>query len=360
MIFTPLKALRKNRFKTLLIFLSMCVSVSAIFLISAVSGGVVSMYSSMLKTDGDVIVTQKGIADTFFSDINRSLAEEVVSIEGVREAGALILGAAPVDPLPIVGIYGVSENRFKSYTLQSGNYPEMGEVILGSKIYETLKHPETISLSKRTFRVSGVFKSKIGFEEGGVVMNLSDAGELFHKSASILLVSLDDLGKSDEIVERINALDPQIESKTTESFIDSYNQFKIIQTSSDVIASLAFLMGILGIVSMMSMVVNDRKAEFGIMRSIGLSSWTIISRLLGETLIIALVAYGTALGLSFGVLEIIEHAEKFQGYINGEITLSLMVKVFVVSVTMALAGTFLPAVYASRIDPMSLIQRGGA
>ena len=357
---TPLKALSKNRFKTLLIFLSMSVSVSAIFLISAIAGGVVSMYSSMPKTDGDVIVTQKGIADTFFSDINRSLLVPIASIGGVREAGALILGAAPVDPLPIVGIYGVSPNRFKSYPLKSGSYPKEGEVMLGSKIYETLKHPETILLSKERFRVSGVFQSKIGFEEGGVVMNLSDAGEVFHKSASIFLITLSDPSRSGEVIERINALGSDLEAKTTEGFIDSYNQFKIIQTSSDVIAALAFLMGILGIVSMMSMVVNDRKAEFGIMRSVGLSSGAIILRLLSETLLIALAAFAVAWGVCEGVLEVLSHAEKFQGYVNGEITVSLLLEVFVVSVVMALAGTLLPAVYASRIDPMSLIQRGGA
>lgn len=357
---TPLKALRKNRFKTALIFISMSVSIAAIFLISAISGGVVSMYSAMLKTDGDIIVTQKGIADTFFSDINNSLSAEIRKIAGVKKSSALILGAAPVDKLPIVAIYGVSDNRYDSYTLASGRYPKADEVMLGSKIFETLKQPKTIVLSKKEFAVSGVFKSRIGFEDGGVVMNLSDAGTLFHKSASIFLVSLKDLGNSEEIVGKINALNTDIEAKTTESFIDSYNQFKIIQTSSDVIGAMAFLMGILGIVSMMSMVVNDRKGEFGIMRSIGLSSRVIIFKLLSETLIIALVAYGVALGASFGILELIEHADKFQGYINGEISAVLMINVFIVSVTMALVGTFLPALYASRIDPMSLIQRGGA
>ncbi|AFV98574.1 MULTISPECIES: ABC transporter permease [unclassified Sulfuricurvum] len=357
---TPLKALRKNRFKTALIFISMSVSIAAIFLISAISGGVVSMYSSMLKTDGDIIVTQKGIADTFFSDINRSVTVEISKMGGVKEVSALILGAAPVDPLPIVGIYGASENRFKSYTLTKGSYPRSGEVMLGSKIYETLKHPETISLSKKEFKVSGVFKSRIGFEDGGVVMNLGDAGEVFHKSSSIFLIALDDLSQSDTIIEQINTANPEMEAKTTDGFIDSYNQFKIIKTSSDVIGAMAFLMGILGIVSMMSMVVNDRKGEFGIMRSIGLSSSTIILKLLSETLIIAVLAYTVALGASLGILEMIEHADKFQGYINGEITFALALKVFIVSVTMALFGTLLPAIYASRIDPMSLIQRGGA
>ncbi len=357
---TPLKALRKNRFKTALIFISMSVSIAAIFLISAISGGVVSMYSSMLKTDGDIIVTQKGIADTFFSDINRSVAGSISKMEGVKEVSALILGAAPVEPLPIVGIYGASENRFKSYRLIKGSYPADGDVMLGSKIYETLKHPETISLSKKAFHVSGVFKSRIGFEDGGVVMGLDDAGVVFHKSASIFLLALSDLGKSDSIIDQINRAHPEMEAKTTDGFIDSYNQFKIIKTSSDVIGAMAFLMGILGIVSMMSMVVNDRKAEFGIMRSIGLSSRVIILKLLGETLIIAVLAFTVAYGVSEAVLELIKHADKFQGYINGEITAALAIKVFVVSVVMALFGTLLPAVYAARIDPMSLIQRGGA
>lgn len=342
----------------MLIFLSMTVSIAAIFLISAISGGVVSMYTQMLKTDGDIIVTQKGIADTFFSDINRSLLEPIEKMDGVKEAGAMILGAAPVDPLPIVGIYGVSLNRLQGYNMKQGKLPQKGEVILGSKIYETLKHPETISLSKKEFRVSGVFKSKIGFEDGGVVLNLEDAGGLFHKSASIFLISLKDLGKSGELVGQINKLGNDLEAKTTDGFIDSYNQFKIIKTSSDVIGAMAFLMGILGIVSMMSMIVNDRKAEFGIMRSLGLSSLHITLRLLSETLFIAVVSFLAAWGVSEIALNLIEHAEKFQGYINGEITTALLLKVFVVSVAMALLGTIFPALYASRTDPMSLITRG--
>lgn len=355
---TSLKALRRNRFKTALIFTSMTVSIAAIFLISAIAGGVVSMYSSMLKTDGDIIVTQREIADTFFSDINVSLALPISKMSSVKEVHSLIFGAAPVEQLPIVGIYGVSDNRYDTYALKIGEYPKSGEVMLGSKIYETLKHPASIHVSKNAYRVSGVFKSTIGFEDGGVVMPLEDAGNLFHKSTSVFLVSLLDLSQSDTVVKHINTLDTQIEAKTTDAFIDSYNQFKIIETSSDVIGVMAFLMGILGIVSMMSMVVNDRKAEFGIMRSIGLSSWTIIIKLLSETFIIAVISFAVAWGISEGVLELIEHADKFQGYINGEITAAMLLKVFIVTIVMALLGTLMPAVYASRIDPISLIAKG--
>jgi putative ABC transport system permease protein len=34
------------------------------------------------------------------------------------------VGASPVEKLPIVAIYGASQNRFKNYKLELGNYPK--------------------------------------------------------------------------------------------------------------------------------------------------------------------------------------------------------------------------------------------
>jgi len=68
------KALNRNRFKTFLIYLSITVAITAIFMITSISRGIIGMYSTMLKTEGDIIVTQAKIADTFFSDVNASLA----------------------------------------------------------------------------------------------------------------------------------------------------------------------------------------------------------------------------------------------------------------------------------------------
>jgi len=202
--------------------------------------------------------------------------------------------------------------------------------------------------------VSGVFKSKIGFEDGGVVMRLNNASKIFHKSSSMFLVSLKDI-ETQGIVAKINLLSNDIEAKTTDNFIGNYNQFKIIKTSSDVISTLAFMMGILGIISMMSMVVNDRKVEFGIMHAVGLSSYSIISKLIIEAILISLFSYIAAILLSYFVLETIQNMQKFQGYLNGEITLYLATLVFIVSIIMAVFGALLPAIWASRIDPMSLI-----
>lgn len=353
-----LKALKRNRFKTFLIYLSITVAITAIFMITSVSKGIIGMYSSMLKTNGDIIVTQAKIADTFFSDIKVSLVPLIAHMQGVNDVYALILGASPINSLPIAAIYGVSNNRFPNYTLIKGAYPKEGEVLLGKNIDARLKSPDTIAIANKHFKVSGVFENGIGFEDGGAVITLKEASAIFNKEASILLVSLKQGVNAKAIMANISTLSENIEAKTTHEFVENYNQFKIIETSSNIISAIAFLMGLLGIVSLISITINERRSEFGILRAIGKSSQFIVFMVISETFCISLFAFISALACSKGLLYLIAHIEKFQGYVNGELTLSTIIGVFCFSIIMALLGAALPAYFASKTDPIILIQRG--
>lgn len=318
------------------------------------------MYASMLKTDGDIIVMQKGVADTFFSDINRSLLEPISKTEGVKSAQGVIVGAGAIDKVPIAGIYGVTPNRFKNYRLQEGHYPDKeGDVMIGESIASILHHPEKITLLGKTFHVSGIYKSGIGFENGGVVIGIRDAEHLFHKSASFLLVSLKNITSDiTHVIRDIQSLNPNIDVKSTTEFIDNYNQFKIIRISSGVIASISFFMGFLAIVSLMSIMVNDRRYEFGIKRAMGISKRRIIMQLLAETVVLILIAFTMAYAISLLLLDQLQHVEKFQGYLSGEIDAALFWRLLTGTVLMAVTGALIPALIAARIDPVILINRG--
>ena len=225
------------------------------------------MYSTLLKSDGDIIITQAKISDTFFSNVNIDLIEKINKFAGVEETSALIVGASPVENLPIVAIYGSTKNRFKKYELVMGNYPKENEVIIGNSIYEQLNNKKQIQIANKTFQVSGVFKSEIGFENGGVVLTIKDAGAIFNKSASMILINTTIDSNSNEIIENIKMLSNEIDVKSTQNFVDNYNQFKIIETWSNLISAIAFGMGLLGIVSLMTITINQRRAEFGIKRA---------------------------------------------------------------------------------------------
>ena len=352
-----LKALSKNPLKSTLIFSSITIAVMAIFLISSVSQGIIGMYSNMIKTDGDIIITQNGISDTFFSNVDINLLEKINNIEGVSSSYAMIVGASPVAQMPIAGIYGTTKNHFPHYKLLQGDYPELGEVILGKTLAKQIKD-KSIKIGNQHFKVRGTFSSDIGFEAGGVVMNIADAGKIFNRSASFLLVSSSSPDKTDTILGKISSLDSKIEVKTTQNFVDDYNQFKIIENSSLVISSLAFAMGLMGIASVMSMIVNSRKEEFGIMRALGKSRLFIMKNLFFETLIMSFSAYLFALVLSLGILYMLPHIDMLQGYVNGSLSLNTALGVLVSTLFMALLGSLIPAWIAAKTDPILLINQG--
>ena len=354
------RSFRRYKYKTLLIIISATAAIVSIFLITSLSQGIIRMYADMLKTDGDIIITQKGVADTFFSDVNRSLLAPISHIPGVRDVYGIIVGAGAIGSVPIAGIYGVTKNRYHTYHLSSGNYPKKnGEVMIGKNIDLLLHHPKKITLLGTPFIVSGVYKSDIGFENGGVVIPITDAQKLFHKDASFLLVSVRDItGGTKKIIYRIIALDPDITVKSTNDFIANYNQFKIIRISGGVIASISFFMGFLAIVSLMSMMIYDRAYEFGIKRALGISKLRIVAEVVTEVVLLTLFSFIIAYLLSLSILDILEHVKKFQGYLSGEIDLTLFLQLLGGSLMMAVIGALIPALLAARVDPLILINRG--
>ena len=356
MVNGAIKALKANRLKTFLIYFSLTFSIVSIFLISSISNGIIDMYSSMLRNDGDIIITQAKISDTFFSNVDVGLLEKIKKIEGVRDASAMVIGASPVESLPIVAIYGVSQNAFKGYKLVKDSYPNKGEALVGQSIYNSLSDKKNVTISNKKFAISGVFKSEIGFENGGIVLNIDEAGEIFNKSASIIMIDSNLNMDASAIIEKVKLLDENIDVKSTESFVRDYNQFKIIRTSARVISFLAFCMGLIGIVSIMSITVNQRRSEFGIKRAIGASMGKIISGILAEGVILGVFSFASAYAFSSLTLYLIKNSSHLQGYVNGEISSLLALAIFFASILMVALGSILPALNAAKTDPIVLIQ----
>lgn len=356
MISSALKALNANRLKTILIYLSLIFSITSIFLISSISNGIISMYSSMLKSDGDIIITQAKISDTFFSNVDINLIEKIDTNSNIKDSSAIIVGASPVESLPIVAVYGVTKNRFINYKLIKDSYPNDNEVLVGQSIYKQLKNKNSIEIANRTFKVSGVFQSEIGFENGGVVLNIKEAGKIFNKSASMIMVNSKIDTNIEKLIKDISSLSSKIEVKSTNSFVDNYNQFKIIQTSSNAISFIAFAMGLLGIVSIMSITINQRKSEFGIKRAIGIPMKKIVFQIISESFILGFFSFISAFFLSNIVLYFIKSSSHLQGYVNGEISSNLTLYVFFTSMIMAILGSVIPALNAAKTDPVILIQ----
>jgi len=357
-IFRAYKALLANKLKTTLVYFSLVFAIVSIFLITAIANGVIGMYASMIKTDADIIVTQAKISDTFFSNVDIKLLDKIKKISGIQSASAMIVGASPVEDIPIVAVFGVTNDRMHNYKLISGRYPHNTEVIVGKNIYKQLDDQQNIEIADQTFKISGTYESRIGFENGGVVLTIHDGGEIFNKSASMFLIKVKIGTDTKPILKQIKSLSNKIAVKTTDSFVQNYNQFKIIEKSSWLISLIAFAMGLLSIASIMGITANERESEFGIQKALGIPTSTIVYGLMIESLMIGIIAYICAFIIAELSLYVIKHSSTLQGYVNGEILPQVAIWVFVVSMMMSILGTLLPIFKVSKIDPIILIQGG--
>jgi ABC-type antimicrobial peptide transport system permease subunit len=115
-------------------------------------------------------------------------------------------------------------------------------------------------------------------------------------------------------------------------------------------------MGLLGIVSIMSITVHQRKSEFGIKRALGIPMRKIVGQIMVESFILGFFSFLSAFFIAHIVLFCIKNSTSLQGYVNGEISSSLAFYIFLTSMSMALVGSIIPALNASKTDPIILIQ----
>ena len=75
-----------------------------------------------------------------------------------------------------------------------------------------------------------------------------------------------------------------------------------------------------------------------------------------ESFILGVFSFISAFIISNLILFFIKNASSLQGYVNGEISNELALYIFIASISMAIIGSIIPALNASKTDPIELVQ----
>jgi len=143
----------------------------------------------------------------------------------------------------------------------------------------------------------------------------------------------------------VQTLDELLESLTPEHFPG----FKI---ALDVIISIATIIGFLVIFQSMYTAVMERTREIGILKSMGAGRLAIVSVVLRETMLLAIV--GTALGIAAAYLIRNLLHMRFPT-LSFQLTLTWVINAILIALGGALLGAFYPALKAARKDPIDAL-----
>jgi len=360
-----LQSLWQRSSRTLLTFLAIGLTVGAIMALEAILRGVADDMSEIgFGSDAQVVIRQAEIADTSLSAIDERTGQRIAAMPEVENVSGMLMYAATLpDTQGFFVLMGYAPNeyairRFEVVEGQSltGNH----QMILGRLMAETLHKGigESIDLSGYRFRVVGIYESGVGWEELGGVVSLRDAQSFAGRPRKVTLymVKIKDPLKAAGVVLKINEEMPGVHAALTGEFAEQMPDLENADRFFNAISLMAIIVGGLGVLNTMLMSVHERTREIGVLRAVGWGRRTVLSMILKESLILALLGGATGILIAFGLVGMMNQLPYIGGVMEAKWQWDVFVRALWVALSLGLIGGLYPAYRATRMQPVEALR----
>lgn len=201
-------------------------------------------------------------------------------------------------------------------------------------------------------------------------MNLAElqymVGKLRLDVVNRILIELEDPGDAQDIKEWLEGdylYSGEITAYTQADITSDMSQFtRIFDQFSMMVIVITFVVSLLFITTIMMLSVREEAKDIGILKTIGFSRLSIIRLIMAQTLILGVLGFIFGLMLGYITLNILEYVlpQMLKNYPAG-ISLYLIspwviLRVSALSLLIGIFSGLLPAVWASRRDPITIIR----
>ncbi|MCB1760103.1 MAG: ABC transporter permease [Gammaproteobacteria bacterium] len=381
-----------HRLRTLLTILGISVGIASVVLLTSIGEGVHRFVVTEFSQFGTNLVgINPGKATTAGTSIGvfgtaRPLtlddAEALKKLPFARAVVPMVTGNAEVEAdnrRRRTTIYGVGPQMPEAFRmeLQLGRFLPADEpsaprafAVLGSKLRRELfgeRSPlgERITIAGSRYRVLGVMASKgtiLGFDlDDTVYLPTARAMALFNTQS---LFEIDLLYAEHTSVEKVVAAIRQLlESRHGRDDVTITTQQQMLDVLSSVLDVLTFsvaaiggislLVGAIGIVTIMTIAVNERTNEIGLLRALGARRSQVLGLFLGEAVVLAMS--GGLLGLALGV-GVAQLLHLLLAALPVRISLLYILLAESVALLIGLLAGVLPARRAAQLDPVAALR----
>jgi putative ABC transport system permease protein len=381
-----------HRMRSFLTALGIAVGIASVVLLTSIGEGVHQFVLSEFSQFGTTLVAiNPGKTTTHGGSVGMFGTERPLTIEDAEALKRLPFAKAVV-PFVQGNAEVEAENRRRRTTIygagpqlpealsmrvKSGRFlPEDDPVaprafaVLGSKLRQELfgdRSPlgQRITIGGSRYRVIGVMESKgtvLGFDlDDTVYIPAARAMSLFNNDT---LFEIDVMYDEDTPVEKVvDGIKSILEARHGRDDVTITTQQQMLDVLGSVLNVLTFavaaiggislLVGAIGIVTIMTIAINERTNEIGLLRALGAKQSQVLSLFLGEAIVLAAIGGFSGLVLGIGIAQLLH---LILPALPVHTPVLYVVLAEAVAVVIGLLAGVLPARRAAMLDPVEALR----
>lgn len=381
-----------HRMRSFLTALGIAVGITAVVLLTSIGEGVHKFVLAEFTQFGTTLVgINPGKATTSGTSMGVFGTERPLTIEDsealkrlpyARAVVPFVQGNAEVEAGNLrrrTTIYGAGSDMPEAFSMKVklGRFLPADDptaprafAVLGSKLRDELfrdRNPlgQRITISGNRFRVIGVMESKgsvLGFDlDDTVYIPAARALSLFNNETLFEIDVMYEEGTPvDKVVEGIKATlkarhgKDDVTITTQQQMLDVLGSvLNVLTFAVAAIGGISLLVGAIGIVTIMTIAINERTNEIGLLRALGARQSQVLSLFLGEAIVLAAVGGLSGLILGVGIAQLLHFSLPA---LPVHTPILYVVLAEAVAIVIGLAAGVIPARRASLLDPVEALR----
>lgn len=285
----------------------------------------------------------------------------------LRKLPHVAIASATIQSFTMAGgtpeiLYGIdypSYNALRPFTfVEGGPFQGPNDIIIDDVVSRSdkgYKVGDTIQILSHPFRISGIVEAGKG---GRKMVPIETLGDLINSpgKASTFFLKSDNEANENLIKQEIKNT-PGLQNYQTETMAEwmsfmTPEHIPGFNIALDVVTLIATLVGFLVIFLSMYTAILERTREIGILKSMGASKLAIVSMVLRESVMMAVVGVALGIGLTYGIHSFLD--KRFPTLFF-EITQQWLIRASVIAFLGAILGAAYPALMAARKDPIDAL-----
>jgi putative ABC transport system permease protein len=365
MLAIVLTNLRRRPARTVLTAAGIAVGVATIVALLSFTQGLRESAAGFVHLGGSELgVFQANVSDPTTSLLPEATVGRLKRLPQVADATPLLLIVEGIERDPAAVVFGARPDGFfaRQLVIVRGARPtgSTSEAVVGDRLAMQLKLAPgaTLAVQNHPYRIAGVYHSGILFEDSGAILDLTDAQRLAGRPVeeTNVIVSLAPgvrAGPAGRAIER--ALPGTQAITTAQQALRAGANGTLISKAILVIVAIALVVGTIGVANTMAMAIAERRAELGLLSTIGWSPGRVATLILGEG--IAVSVLGAAGGLLLGVIggDLLVRALGVGAYVSPSVTAWGLGRGLLVGVAIGVLGGIYPAWRVTRMTPLKAL-----